>query len=288
MKKNLILISLLWCLALFGTGCAKSRDASTAVPIVEKTDHSLSDVATIDPVNPDTSAQSDLPVEILLFNGIGTSTSDWKSLEQILISMGRTYRLVNSATLNSLSLTGFKAFKMILIPGGNSNIVNDSLSLSTKIRVRQAVRDAGLSYLGLCAGAFAAVGIDSRSNFTAYYGFAVAQGDYLKHWYPNGNSALIAVPTKVLFADGSQRSLIWWDGPATPEWQGGVVARYPDGQPAISQTWTGLGFVLLSGPHPEAPPSWQWTSGNDPDGLDYDIARKLILSALNRQPLRAF
>jgi hypothetical protein len=82
--------------------------------------------------------------------------------------------------------------------------------------------------------------------------------------------------------------MIWWDGPATPAWSGGVIARYPDGKPAISQTRTGLGFVIVSGPHPEAPASWQWDSGTDPDGVDHDIAAKLIRAAMNKTPLPAY
>ncbi len=289
MKKNSILISLLLCFSLLVLGCERSGGPSSANSNVYlKQGPSLLDTALVDPVNPADSAQGISLVQVLLFNGIGTSVSDWKSLEQILRSMGITYRLVNSASLNAINSTALENFKMILIPGGNSNDINQALTLSTKIKVRQAVRDSGLGFLGICAGAYAAVGVDSASNSTAYYGFAVAQGDYLKHWYPNGNTSLIAAVSKVSFADGSSRSLIWWDGPATPEWTGGVVARYPGGQPAISQTWTGAGFVTVSGPHPEAPASWQYTAGPDPDGTDYDIAKKLILSTLNRQALPAF
>lgn len=57
---------------------------------------------------------------------------------------------------------------------------------------------------------------------------------------------------------------------------------------AISQTWTGLGFVIVSGPHPEAPVSWQYDSGVDPDGTDHDLAIKLIHSALYRQPMPVY
>lgn len=48
-------------------------------------------------------------------------------------------------------------------------------------------------------------------------------------------------------------------------WAGGVVARYSDGKAAISQAYSGKGFVVLSGPHPEAPQGWRNTAGNEPD-----------------------
>ncbi|OFZ30661.1 MAG: hypothetical protein A2622_13405 [Bdellovibrionales bacterium RIFCSPHIGHO2_01_FULL_40_29] len=293
MKKNLILKRLLLSFALTITfaACTPSTDSDISSTPDGETVKSLPDVIQEDPKNPNdesTQEQNAGSVQILLFNGIGTSLSDWKNLEVIIKSMGLTYQLVNSSVLNNMSLSTLKTYGMILIPGGNSNTINNALTKSTKIRVRQAVRDGGVSYLGICAGAFDAVGTDSLSNTTAYYGFAVAQGAYLKHWYPNGNSSLIAAVPKVSFADGSSRYLMWYDGPSTPEWYRGVVARYPGGKPAISQTWTGSGFVIVSGPHPEAPPSWQWDSGKDPDGTDYDIAMKLIRAALYRQPLPVY
>jgi hypothetical protein len=272
--------------------CSQSdKSATDSAPTVSEERHSFADTSPSDPVNPDSTPAQEgvaLPVQVLLFNGIGTSLSDWQSLERIIKSAGLTYRLVNSSTLNAMSLAEMKTFKLILIPGGNSNTINSALPVSTRIRVRQAVRDGGVSFLGICAGAFDAVGVDSLSNTTAYYGFAVAQGSYLTTWYPNGNRNILATVPVISFADGTHRNLMWYDGPFTPEWKGGVVARYPDGKPAISQTWTGSGFVIVSGPHPEAPPNWQYDSGPDPDGLDYDIALKLIQAALNRKPLPVY
>src|SRR3989338_8317087 len=247
-KKNLILKRLLLSFALTITfaACTPSTDSDISSTPDGETVKSLPDVIQEDPKNPNdesTQEQNAGSVQILLFNGIGTSLSDWKNLEVIIKSMGLTYQLVNSSVLNNMSLSTLKTYGMILIPGGNSNTINNALTKSTKIRVSQAVRDGGVSYLGICAGAFDA---------------------------------------------GSSRYLMWYDGPSTPEWYRGVVARYPGGKPAISQTWTGSGFVIVSGPHPEAPPSWQWDSGKDPDGTDYDIAMKLIRAALYRQPLPVY
>jgi len=294
MKKNLVLVPAL-IFSLLITSCSNPETSPDSTS--EESTRSLSDISTVDPVNPTNEGDPQDPPQdqaeiitpqILLFNGIGTSVSDWRSLEAIIKSMGLTYRLVNSYGLNSMSLLQMKKYKLILIPGGNSNTINNALYASTRIRVRQAVRDGGVSYLGICAGAFAGIGTDARSNTTAYYGFAVALGEFLKHWYPNGDSSLIAAVPMVTFADGTRRYLMWWDGPKTPEWPRGVVARYPDGKPAISQAWNGLGFVVVSGPHPEAPASWQYDSGKDPDGLDHDIAAKLIRSALYRRPLPVY
>jgi hypothetical protein len=279
MKRNFIVV-LLFCLPLLGiAGCTNSEDSA---PKSLQSSGSLPDQNQEDPTNPEVSPTA--TAQVLLFNGMGISTTDWQSLEKIIQSMGLTYQLVNSATLNAMSLAQMETYRLIIIPGGNSNVINNYLTKSTRIRVRQAVRDGGVSFLGICAGAYAAVGIDSLSNTTAYYGFAVAQGDYLTSWNP---ALLTAIP-KISFADGSSRYVIWWDGPSTPEYRGGVVARYPNGKPAISETWTGKGFVMVSGPHPEAPSSWWWDTGTDPDGVDHDIAIKLIRATLNRTPLPAY
>jgi hypothetical protein len=297
MIKRTSVLGLLFFVSLAGFGCSQSGSSGSADTVSAATEptpqqqisNTNPDTSLADPANPVADA-TDLTVspQILLFNGIGTSTSDWQSLEQIIKSMGVSYRLVNTAALTAMPLTDMLKYKLILIPGGNSNTINSNLSLATKIRVRQAVRDGGVSYLGICAGAYAAVGIDTRSNTTAYYGFGVAQGNYLTRWYPATNPSAIATVPMISFADGTRRNIIWYDGPFTPEWAGGVVARYPDGKPAISQTWTGIGFVIVSGPHPEAPPSWQYDSGTDPDGLDYDIAVKLIRATLDRKPLPVY
>jgi glutamine amidotransferase-like uncharacterized protein len=277
---------------LIGNNCAR-----TSMPAVEVSAHPLPDSSLMDPVNPDSSSApgkntsqtpSKIPNLVLLFNGAGISTTDWQSTESILKSMGVPYQLINSSVLNMMSLDELKNFSLILIPGGDSNVIHKGLTQETRIRIRQAVRDGGVSYLGICAGAWAGVGIDALSNTTAYFGFAVAQGDYLKFWYPNQNVFQTAALAQISFADGSRRHLMWWGGPATPDWKGGVVAKYPDGRAAISQAWNNKGLVIVSGPHPEAPASWQYTSGTDPDGTDFDIAIKLIRAALDKKPLPVF
>jgi hypothetical protein len=132
------------------------------------------------------------------------------------------------------------------------------------------------------------VGPEADTDKTANYGFAVADGQHLSAWYPDGDTSLVADIVEVDFPDGSKRNLVWWGGPSTPEWEGGVVARYPNGRPAISESWSGKGYVVVSGPHPEAPQGWRATAGADPDGLDYDVAIDMIQAALNKQPLAAF
>jgi glutamine amidotransferase-like uncharacterized protein len=224
----------------------------------------------------------------MLFNGVGISTSDWQTTEKIVKSMGIPYRLVNSSQLNAMSLEEMESFGMILVPGGKAGTITGGLKASTRVRVRQAVRDGGVAYLGICAGAFMAVEAGAEGNTNTSYGFPVVEGKHLPMWYPNGNTSAIAAVVPVKFANGNSRHLVWYGGPSTPEWTGGVVARYSNGKPAISQTWFHKGWVMLAGPHPEAPQGWRNTAGKDPDGLDYDIMMELITATMKRQALPAY
>jgi glutamine amidotransferase-like uncharacterized protein len=280
--------------ACAGSGGSGGGDANTALP-----DTSQVDPANPTPVSPvgsnptSPSAPSEAgartySTDVLLFNGQGISTSDWQSTESLVKSLGLTYKLVNSAQMNAMSLDQVSDFGLIIVPGGERAGIMSGLSNAAQLNIRQAVRDRGVSYLGFCAGAFAAVGTLAKTNTVSETDLGVIYGSHLANWWPNGNTSAIAAVVPVKFADGSSRSLVWWGGPATPEWSHGVIGRYSDGKPAISQSWFSKGFVILSGPHPEAPQGWRNTAGTDPDGLDYVLAKKLITASLERQELPTF
>jgi glutamine amidotransferase-like uncharacterized protein len=226
--------------------------------------------------------------DVLLFNGAGISTSDWQTTEQIIKGMGLTYQLANSSQLDAMSLDDMAKFGMIIVPGGHAGTITSGLKAATRVRVRQAVRDRGISYLGICAGAFVAVEAGANSDQTTSYGFPVVEGAHLPMWWPNGNTSAVAAVTPITFATGAQKYLVWYGGPSTPEWTNGVIARYNNGKAAMSETWSGKGFVVISGVHPEAPQGWRNTAGQDPDGLDYEIMRSLVTAALQRKPLPTY
>jgi hypothetical protein len=225
--------------------------------------------------------------DVLLFNGTGVSTSDWQTTEEIVKDHGWSYKLVNSAQLNAMSLDEISNFGVIIVPGGSGGTITSALTTSTRLRVRQAVRDRGVSYVGFCAGAWVAVGPEAETTGVASYGLALAKGAVLDLYLPGGIEPTAAM-VDVTFSDGKARDLVWWGGPSTPEWKNGVVARYENGEPAISETWAGKGYVVISGPHPEAPQSWRGTAGYDSDGLDYDIAIQMITAALKKAPMPTY
>jgi len=62
-----------------------------------------------------------------------------------------------------------------------------------------------------------------------------------------------------------------------------VVAKYPDGTPAIVEGMSGNGWVILSGVHPEAPANWRHgMTFTTPVDVDNAYAATLIDAALNR------
>lgn len=71
--------------------------------------------------------------------------------------------------------------------------------------------------------------------------------------------------------------------------RGQVIAKYPDGAPAIVQGAVGTGWVVLTGVHPEAPEKWRHgMTFATPASVANAYAAKLIRAALERKPLPHF
>jgi glutamine amidotransferase-like uncharacterized protein len=221
--------------------------------------------------------------DVLLYNGAGVSTSDWQATEQIIRSRGMSYQLINSSELNSMTLEEISRYGVIVIPGGRGSTITSYLSPESRLNLRRAVQEFGVGYVGFCAGAWVAVGPESDTDQIAGYGLAVAPGEVLSTYWPGGNTSLTADIVTVTFSRGTTRQLVWWGGPSTPDtdspgsWS--VIGRYENGKPALSQAYSGRGLVVIAGPHPEAPTSWWLTAGSDPDGLDWDLAARMIEGA---------
>jgi len=92
--------------------------------------------------------------------------------------------------------------------------------------------------------------------------------------------------TDLTFADGSKQDILWYGGPVTPSTPGGVIAKYPDGNPAITELWSGKGFVILSGVHPTADQATLSAVGmSSTDGTHQDTAWNLINAGIHQQAL---
>lgn len=182
-------------------------------------------------------------------------------------------------------------YQLIIWPGGDSIIQQNNLDPNTRERVREAVVNSGVSFAGFCAGAFIAVGPKPPAGGTPAWGLSIANYNYVTEYLPLGAGQTQPIAAMVLlsFADGTSRDIVWWDSPFLPTIAGGTISKYPDGSAAMIQVQSGNGFVVLSGPHPEAPQSWRDEENLvDTDGLDTDIAWNLINAALTRSRLAAF
>ncbi len=223
----------------------------------------------------------------MIYNGDGTSPTDFQALASLIKSHGLTYQAVTSAELNSMSLAKLTSFGTYVWPGGDSNVMDASLTAGTKKLVRQAVTESGVGFAGFCAGAWIAVG-PAPGSANAGWGFSILTGSYLKEYAPGGQYPVAAI-VPVTLASGGTRDLVWWGGPYLPTIAGGVVGKYPDGTAAIVQSRAGAGYVAITGLHPEAPQDWR-TAQNlvDRDGLDLDIAWNIIQAARTRAPMPAF
>src|SRR5882724_3370185 len=184
---------------------------------------------------------------ILLFNGIGTSSSDVLAIETILNSNHLNYSTVNSSQINEMSESQIRGHRLLIIPGGNFIDIGNSLTSGTTANIRKAVQN-GLNYFGICAGGFFAGnpgynGLNLTSGVKFSFYAAESQG-IRKAAVP---IAGVGVPTLDHY---------WEDGPQFSGW-GEVVGKYPDGTPAIVQGTSGKGWVILCGVHPEAPENWR-------------------------------
>ena len=226
--------------------------------------------------------------DALLFAGTGTWSDEVAVLEQLLLAKRATYSKVSSAALDAMSVDDLAKFGVMIFPGGSGGAEAAGLSVDTHARLRQAVQQRGVNYVGFCAGSFIAVAPAPAPDHDVSYGLGVAAGPELQYYYLENQGTDIAM-TLQTFADGTQADILWYGGPVTPDLPGGVIARYPDGKPAISEQWAGQGFVVLSGGHPAANSAMLASLGmQSTDGTHPDLAWKLISAALHQQPWPAF
>lgn len=214
--------------------------------------------------------------DILLFDGAGTSHGDVEALEKTLDRHRFEYATVDSAGLNAMSAPQLRAHRLLIVPGGNFVAMGQGIAPATAMKVHDAVEN-GLSYLGICAGAFLA-------GKSAFNGLNLTRGVAFPFYSEEARGARKAA-VWVRAAGEPAYQHYWEDGPALIGW-GAAIGRYPDGTPAIAEGNFGEGWVILSGVHPEAPESWRaGMKFATPADIDNDYAAKLIGAALRRTRL---
>jgi len=231
-------------LALVGAGCESSRPPGTPI--------------------------------VLLFNGAGTSPNDVLAIESLLRERRFPYATADSSRLNGMGAADLKAYRLLIVPGGNFEVIGNSLAPKTSESLRTAIR-GGVNYLGICAGAFFA-------GDSPYNGLNLTSGLRFP-FYSAENHGIRKAAVPIAAAGSPTLEHYWEDGPQLSGW-GEVVAKYPDGTAAIVQSTFGEGWVLLSGIHPEAPENWRHgMTFTTPASVDNAYATTLIEAALNRTRL---
>jgi hypothetical protein len=211
--------------------------------------------------------------DILLFNGRGTSPDDVIALESILRERHLSYSTANSERLDGMSEAELKGYRLLIIPGGNFEEIGNALSADTTARLRNAV-SGGLSYLGICAGAFFA-------GASPYNGLNLTSGVRFP-FYALEDQGIRKAAVAITTADAPPLEVYWEDGPQLTGW-GEVVARYPDNTAAVVQASFGEGWVVLTGVHAEAPESWRRDLAfTTPAAPSHAYAARLIDAALHR------
>ncbi len=221
----------------------------------------------------------------LLLGGNGTWRGELDSLEKILAEHQVPSAEIYPSDLESMTLDQLSQYRLIIIPGGDGPTITSQLSARSHAKIREAVQVRGMSYLGFCAGAWIAVAPAPLPGQDVSYGLGVVSGPVQEQtsMFKKGlHFALVRAP----LWDGSVRDLLWWGGPITPEVPGGVLARYEDGTPAITQLRSGQGFVILSGLHPAAGREVTDSLGLEPrEGNSLDYAWQLLEAALSQVPI---
>ena len=209
---------------------------------------------------------------VLLFNGTGTD-SDVSAVESVLNTLKLSYATANSSQLNAMTETRLKAYKLFIVPGGNSITIGNNLLKTTTAMVRATVQNDGLHYLGFCAGAF-------FGSYQTANGLDLTSGVWFNVW-PNYGRGTGKEAVEISFPNSSKLDMYWHDGPETSGW-GYIVAKYPDGTAAIAEGAYGKGFAIMTSVHPEAPSSWR-TGMTFTTSLSTDLAyaKTLVTAALN-------
>ncbi len=228
--------------------------------------------------------------DFLLFNGNGTWGPEVSSLKNLFSERGASFDVADQSDLNAMSLDELESYGAIVWPGGLGTTQMSGLTSATKIKLRRAVQEKGVGWIGFCAGSFVAVAPPPPEGENPSYGLGIVAGPVLEYYYLEnelhaaGKSDFTIVTHSL--PNGQERDLVWYGGPVTPETQAGVIARYPNGQPSISQTWSGNGFVILSAVHPAAPQSVRDSFlVTDSDGTDFELAWQMLDGVLKQKEL---
>ena len=217
--------------------------------------------------------QATTSTPVLIFNGTGTSSTDVTAVINVVKTVKLGYKTANSSQLDGMTQAQLAAYRLFIVPGGDSVKIGNNLSSKATMNVRNAVAQNGLNYLGFCAGGF-------FGGFSKYNGLNLTSGVWFS-LYADYYKGIHKESVLISFPSGKKLDIYWQNGPDLSGW-GSVVGKYPNGRAALTEGHWGNGFVLLSGVHPEAPASWRYgMSFSTPLDMDLGYAATLVTAAFN-------
>jgi hypothetical protein len=260
---------------LIGIAAVTTLTASTGcgAPALASQPQQIAAPVKVSAAAPSIASAANSTTSILLFTGKGTSSGDVAAVEAILSTLKLNYATADSTKLDNTTETELKAYKLFIVPGGNSITIGENLSSNATTAVRNAVTKDGMHYLGICAGAF-------FGGYSIHNGLDLTSGVWFD-FYEDELDGIHKEAVEITAPNKTQLDIYWQDGPQLSGW-GSVVSKYPDGTSAIVEGKSGNGWVILSGVHPEAPASWRTgMKFNTPLATDLAYAGTLVVAALN-------
>ena len=283
--RRIILIAVAIVVPITFTGCgsaAFSNPAASKAPTVSmlgQTPSVPTQTPSVPTQPPSVPSQTPSVPPILLFNGTGTLAADVSAWETILANLKLSYATANSSEMNSMTVTTLKTYKLLIVPGGNSATIGNNLSKTATSNIHNAVQ-AGLHYLGICAGGF-------FGGYSIYNGLDLTSGVWF-NVYHNGGKGTGITAVQISYSNNTQLDQLWEYGPEVAGW-GSIAGKYPDGTPAVAEGKSGSGWVILCGFHPEAPASWRGgLKFTTSAAVDNAYAGTLVTAALNGTSLPHF
>ncbi len=198
------------------------------------------------------------PVRVGLYTDVGAYVGSYRSLEDMLTSMGFK---VDELKSFDFSLEKISRYDFLAFPGGRADGMISTLGEDKLLNIREYVAMGG-GYIGICAGAYLA------SNYTVWHG--VQYGDsygYVMDLYSGKAIGPIEEigdydtdspynpqhPTDVVWYDGRVLNVTYWGGPYfSPVDSSDVLATYEKvDEPAAIKTEFHGGRAVLFGFHPE-------------------------------------
>lgn len=217
---------------------------------------------------------------MLLYDGTGTSSTDVSAVEAILDTLSISYETADASQLEAMSEPEVAGYQLIIVPGGNSITIGENLTAAASSMIQGAVQSYGVHYLGICAGAF-------YGGYSVYNGVNLTGGVSFD-FYADEYKGIDEEAVELSFPSGGPLDMYWQDGPQLSGW-GSVVAKFPDGTPAIVEGKSGKGFVIFTGVHPEAPANWRdGMTFSTPLAVDLAYAGTVVQAALSGTALPHF